>query len=228
MNHTLKVFEREEIPFMLESSFFPQLAEEMGPGRMLDLGCSTGKVMKIFHRYGWVCVGVDIDATALRIASQYGKVIHRKNEEQLSDLEDNSFDLICAQAVFHHLKDVDGNLLELIRCAKPGALMLINEVVEDSLFLRLGRNLFNDWEGMPIYSRLYVCDWLEIFQQYNLNLLHTYGQGQWVGLASALIYYLPGRFQKALSKLEKHKKLALTSKGFGRVHYILFVLQKPK
>lgn len=224
----LKALEQTKIPFRIGTSFLPQLIEEIGPGRMLDLGCGAGdKVMKVFFERGWDCVGVDIDAIALEKASQYGQTILRDDEEPLYYLEDNSFDLAVAQAVFHHMRDVDGNLSELVRCTKPGKLLLVSEVVEDSLFLRLGRNVFKEWEGMPIYSRLYIRDWLEVFQRYHLNLVCAYGLGQWGGVLLDVARLLSRALCNALAKRMKLKKFEPASTGYGRVQHVLFILQKP-
>jgi ubiquinone/menaquinone biosynthesis C-methylase UbiE len=195
---------------------------------MLELGCGTGKhVMRVFSEHGWDCVGVDIDAALLQKASQYGRAILRKDEEPLSCLEDNSFDLVAAQAVFHHMKDVDGNLSELVRCAKPGKLLLIYEVVEDSLFLRMGRNIFKRWEGMPIYSRLYIRDWFEMFGRHHLDLVCAYGLRQWGGSALAIAHLLSRPLGNALAKRMRLKRLASAPSEYGRVEHVLFVLRKP-
>lgn len=223
-----KVLEQTEIPFRIGISFLPQLIQEIGPGRMLDLGCGTGSnVMRVFADYGWNCVGVDIDAVCLQQASQYGRTILRKDEEPLSYLEDNSFDLVAAQAVFHHMKDIDGNLSELVRCVKPGKLLLIYEIVEDSLFLRFGRNVFREWEGMPVYSRMYIHDWLEAFQRHRLKLLCAYGLREWGGTVLAAAYLLSRPLGNALAKRLRLTKLVLTPIECKRVQFILFILQKP-
>ena len=195
---------------------------------MLDLGCGTGTAMKPFFECGWECVGVDIDPKALEKASQYGQVILRKGEESLFGLEDGSFDLVTANAVFHHLKDIDSNLSELIRCLKPGKLLLINEVVEDSFLMRAGRNIFKNWRGMPIYSRVCVRDWLEIFKRHNLNILCAYGQNHWASLAFVLFSYLPKPIQIALKKNFTRKKIDLADRDYGQIMFVLFVLQKSE
>lgn len=224
-----RVLEETEIPFRIGTFFLPQLMQEMGPGRMLELGCGTGKhVMRVFSEHGWDCVGVDIDAALLEQASIYGQTILREDEEPLSFLEDNSFDLVAAQAVFHHMKDVDGNLSELVRCAKPGGVLLVYEVVENSFFLRTGRDIFKSWEGMPICSRLYVRDWLELFGRHHLDLLCAYGLLQWSASALTIACLLSRPLGNGLAQRMKLKKLAPTRKGYGRVEHILFVLQKPE
>ena len=228
-NPMLGVLQQTEIPFRIGTSFLPQLIRELGSGRMLDLGCGSGdNVMRVFFEQGWDCVGIDINAALLERASRYGRTILRKGEEPLSCLDDNSFDLVAAQAVFHHMKDVDGNLGELVRCTKPGKFLLIHEVVEDNLFLRVGRNIFKRWEGMPIYSRLYIHDWLEAFQRHHLDLLSAYGLRQWAGSVLNVTRLLSRPLGNALAKHLKLRRLALAPTEYGQLQFVLFVLQKPE
>jgi len=213
--------EQEIVPSWLET------AHKMKPGRMLDLGCSTGRIMQLFAEAGWSCVGVDVDADAIRQAVQSGTVFLRKDEEPLSYLQDNSFDLVCAVSVFHHMRDVHGNLSEIVRCTKPGGWLLIDEVVEDSLFIRLGRSIFKQWSGMPILSRLYVEDWLALFAQYNLTLHCAYGVTQWTGLVSELARFMPRVFHLRFASHLAFKKLGPDLKRDIGVHFVRFFVQKP-
>jgi hypothetical protein len=82
----------------------------------------------------------------------------------IGEPEDESFDLIVANAVFHHLEDVEGDLVEFVRCAKPGKLLLINEVVEDNSLMHGARNIFKAWRGIPIKSRMYVSECSEPYR----------------------------------------------------------------
>ena len=214
----------DEIPFRV-ADFYPRLARELGGGRMLDLGCGRGNAMRPFAENGWECVGVDVDPGVLEDAKRYGQVVLRKDEEPLTQLEDASFDLISANAVFHHMKDVDGNLRELTRLLKPGRLLLINEVVEDSLFMRTGRNVFSSWHGIPIYSRMYIRDWLATFERHGLRPLATYGQNHWASLVVVASSYLPKAVQQLTRKLRR-RKMDPANPGQPMM-FVLFALQKP-
>lgn len=216
---------KETIPFAIVD-FYSSLAAEIGTGRMLDLGCGRGNAMRPFCNAGWDVVGVDVDPESLKYAAKYGQVILRNGEEPLVDLEDESFDVISANAVFHHMKDIDGNLSELIRCVKPGGLILINEVVEDSPWMRLGRNVFSSWKGMRIYSRLYVRDWVEVFERHNLSLVRTYGQSQWASLALVSLSFLSERLRSWLKNRLTRKAINVFSPDHKPIMFILFILKK--
>lgn len=221
----LRILKQERIPFLV-IDFYSHLAKEIEKGRMLDLGCGRGKAMKPFFECGWDCVGVDINSEALKKASRYGQVILRKDEEPLSSLENESFDVITANAVFHHLKDINSNLSEVIRCLKRGGVFLLNEVVEDSFLMRSGRDIFKKWRGMPIYSRVYIRDWLDVFRRHNLKILRAYSQNHWVSFALMPSSFLPSPLKFAIRRHFTRKPLDLTAQNYGQIMFILFVLQR--
>jgi SAM-dependent methyltransferase len=218
-----RVLQHPRVPFRVRD-FYPDLARELGRGRMLDLGCGDGNAMKPFFDAGWECVGVDVDARALERASRYGRVVLRKGEDPLTSISDASFDLVSANAVLHHLGDVEANLLELRRCLKPGGLLLVNEVVEDSAFMRAGRTVFRRWRGMPIRSRFAVRDWLPIFDRHRLELLAAYGQNHWASLAFMLAERVPGGGRLGL-RFERFR-FDPTDGRRRPIMFVLFVLRK--
>jgi SAM-dependent methyltransferase len=71
---------------------FPQ------PGRLLDLGCGTGRLLLPFARRGYCVLGVDLSAEMLRVAAEKaaaaGLNVHlvRANLVELDGLSDGSFD----------------------------------------------------------------------------------------------------------------------------------------
>jgi cyclopropane fatty-acyl-phospholipid synthase-like methyltransferase len=46
------------------------LVEQMQPGRMLDMGCGTGRAARYLARSGWQCTGVDFVPEAIELAKQ--------------------------------------------------------------------------------------------------------------------------------------------------------------
>ena len=68
------------------------------PGRLLDLGCGTGRLPIPFARLGFWTVGVDLSSEMLKIAAEKacasGVVVHliRANIVDLAALEDGTFD----------------------------------------------------------------------------------------------------------------------------------------
>jgi SAM-dependent methyltransferase len=228
----LEFFRQDVIPAR-QVTFLAEFVQDMEPGRMMELGCSTGKKsLKLLSELGWDCVGIDVNTQVLEEAAQYGTVYLTKGEEPLYFIEDSSFDLVCAFNVFHHIQDAKRSFSELVRCLKSGGVFLITEIVEDSLFMRQGRNVFQNWEGMPVLSRMWVKDWLTWFSEYPVDLYAFYARTQWAGLLEYVFYLFrkfpfigEGMYKRYWSTL-KYKKCTIQVGSCVDVQQVLFVARK--
>lgn len=102
------------------------IIEKLGPGVLLDLGCSTGDWASYWAGQGWKCLAVDINADAVEAARAKGidAKVCDLNSERLP-FEDNSVDLVFAGELIEHLLDTDGFLREAHRVLKPGGHLLL-------------------------------------------------------------------------------------------------------
>ena len=97
-----------------------ELARGRPLGRLLDLGCGTGFILKIAERHFRNIVGIDI--TTAMIDQIRGL---RRSDILLSDafalpFKRNSFDVCTSYSFLHHLSDYGPVLKEAYRCLKPG------------------------------------------------------------------------------------------------------------
>jgi SAM-dependent methyltransferase len=223
----------------LHGNFLPEVAEQLTPGAFLDIGCHRGMHLQTFSQRGWSCVGVDIDAEALKTAEKYGTVHLRHGEEPLPFLPNESFDVVNTFNLFHHVKDVEGTLREALRCVKPGGYLLISENVENSFLLRLGRDVFSKWEGMPVCSRMRIQDWLGLLSQHRVNIMAMFVRSQYREIPWVMLYFVTMipfvgpwarksftdsfRDRRGKAKLHRHTGAKDNFKGIQKV---VFVLQK--
>jgi SAM-dependent methyltransferase len=95
------------------------------PGRMLDVGCSSGGIMHVFLKYGWTAFGTDPDAGYV----EYGRArLHAPVQLQRAedmDLEPGSFDLVVITGSLEHVFDPNRVMAICHRAAKPGALLVL-------------------------------------------------------------------------------------------------------
>lgn len=110
--------------------FFPR------PGRLLDLGCGTGRLLLPFAQSGFCVVGVDLSEEMLRVATAKaataGVVIHciQANIVQLEALADRSFDY--AACLFSTLGMVIGDaerqrvIAHAFRLLRPGGKFILH------------------------------------------------------------------------------------------------------
>lgn len=95
------------------------------PGRMLDVGCSSGGVMQAFLARGWEGYGTDPDAGYVEygIRHLHAPIAVQSAEEMT--LEPHSYDLIVITGSLEHVADPN-RVLALCRAAsRPNALIVL-------------------------------------------------------------------------------------------------------
>jgi SAM-dependent methyltransferase len=106
------------------------------PGRLLDLGCGTGRLLLAFARKGYAVVGVDLSAEMLAVAREKAAAagvtvgLLRANLAELGILADGAFD--AAACLFSTLGMVIGAeqrrrvLAHVFRVLRPGGRFLLH------------------------------------------------------------------------------------------------------
>jgi 2-polyprenyl-3-methyl-5-hydroxy-6-metoxy-1,4-benzoquinol methylase len=140
-------------------------------GRMLDVGCGDGSVVKLAQNLGWDAEGLDFDPEAVKTAQRKGlKVGVGRVADQHYD--QGSFDLVLMNHVIEHIHAPIQTLIELKRILKSTGTLVIRTPNADSwghryfgpawaaldpprhLYLFNGKNLVNLVEraGFPKYT----------------------------------------------------------------------------
>lgn len=146
--------------------------EDKQGGLMLDFGCGEGLNMQSFSRR-YQCIGIDVSIQDLKLAKKHGTVILCTGTAL--PFKDNSFDIIVSQEVLHHVDNVSTSIDEINRCLKTECVLLIRDTVEDSLIIRIGRDLHPSYKGIPVKSRFYRRQLLDYIQQRGFVIEH-YGE----------------------------------------------------
>lgn len=118
------------------------------PGRLLDLGCGTGRLCRHFAAKGFTCVGVDLSEEMLQAAKAHpwprvgsGSVSYLKGN--LTELDDLNERFDYAACLFSTLGMVRGDenrakvIANAFRLLKPGGRFVLH--VHNRRFLGLGR-----------------------------------------------------------------------------------------
>lgn len=130
--------EQERIKLMLQRvlTYLPCQGKENNL-LALDFGAGSGNLTKHMLDCGMHVVAADISEKFLLLIENNlgdsGRVSTFKlNGQDLSGLDDDSFDLVAAYSVLHHIPDYLASIREMTRVLKPGGLILLDhEAAED-------------------------------------------------------------------------------------------------
>ncbi|MBX9653059.1 class I SAM-dependent methyltransferase [bacterium] len=133
------------------------------PGRMVDLGCGTGRLVVSFAERGFDVTGVDLSDNMLRVCDQKRKDLalsfrlEKANICDLSSLESETFDYsICMFSTLGMVVGVENRaaaLREIHRITKPGGLFALHlhnkwfNVFDPQGRRWLLSDLFRRWRG---------------------------------------------------------------------------------
>lgn len=90
-------------------------------GRLLDIGAGTGDFLVTAQKDGWQTTGIEPSAKAKTIAQSKGVTF----VEALSDLDNQSFDVITMWHVLEHVPNLHEYISELKRLIKPNGTIVI-------------------------------------------------------------------------------------------------------
>ena len=141
------------------------------PGRMLDVGCAAGFILKGFEESGWDCHGVEPNETM----ASYGREqlhldIKTGSIETLETAE--RFDLINMIQVIGHVYDLDKTLQNITALLKPNGLVLVESWDVKSVTAKL---MGKDWHE---YCPPSVAHW---FSDKTLSALFEYYKFELIG-----------------------------------------------
>lgn len=108
-----------------ENRFILRQMGDIRGKRLLDLGCGAGENSVYFAKQGAHCVATDYSPgmvdVALKLAASNGVKIEGRTANAMAlDFPNNTFDLIYASNLLHHIPDPKIALKEMHRVLKPG------------------------------------------------------------------------------------------------------------
>ena len=90
-------------------------------GKILDIGAGVGDFLAVAKNDGWETFGTEPSEKAKAIAIKKGVTF----VDNLSQLKNNSFDIISMWHVLEHVPDIENQISELKRLLKPSGTILI-------------------------------------------------------------------------------------------------------
>ena len=137
-------------------------------GKVLDVGCGSGKRLKYLQDLGWDTTGTDVDKEAVKNEQNKGLNIETGNLEDLN-LPSNYFDAITLNHVLEHIPNPSVLINECYRLLKHGGKIII--VVPNNL--SWGHKLYKEnWRGIEPPRHLWVFNrnlLLSLLEKNNIN-----------------------------------------------------------
>ncbi len=126
--------------------------DAMKGGRLLEVGCGSGAMLKEMAEREWQVEGIDFDPNAVKNARQKGLTVHI-GSLQTQSFPSNTFDAIVMSHVIEHVPDPHALLVECERILKPGAILVSVTPNTNSLGHRVYKT---DWRGLEPPRHLHL------------------------------------------------------------------------
>lgn len=113
--------------FVLRRDRVLPLVEQLPAGRVIEVGCGSGALLRELATRGHECIGLETSAEAVDVAGQM--LANFPKAKVLAKAEDGwegSFDLLMAFEVLEHIEDDRGALKEWLRWLKPGGKVILS------------------------------------------------------------------------------------------------------
>lgn len=167
---------------------------------ILDYGCGTGCLVESILPYVSSYTGIDHSKEMLEIAQR------RNRSEKLKFLqgncldlpfENNFFDAVICQGIFHHLSNIEKGLDEVIKVSKIHSKILISEPIKPTSAILTIKNIFRKKEhSISVEEPLNISQFLELLNSRGLKYKIRYSI--WVPL--------PRIFQLFIAKIWPSKR----------------------
>jgi 2-polyprenyl-3-methyl-5-hydroxy-6-metoxy-1,4-benzoquinol methylase len=115
------------------------------PGRVLDVGCSTGYLAERLQQRGSTVIGVELDERAAEAARRFCEAVHVGDIETMElPFEPESFDYVMCGDLIEHLRDPQGVLERLRPLLRPTGRLVLSTPNIANWAMRVGL-LFGRW-----------------------------------------------------------------------------------
>jgi 2-polyprenyl-3-methyl-5-hydroxy-6-metoxy-1,4-benzoquinol methylase len=95
------------------------------PGRLLDVGCNIGMLLRLAIRRGWDGVGLEPSPSLAGLAKKHGFPVYNCFLHEVPEAENASFDVVAFSDVFEHITTPIAFLRDARRLLKPNGVLYV-------------------------------------------------------------------------------------------------------
>lgn len=185
-------------------------SSSLAPGKVLDVGCGNGELLKKFIDQGWDAYGVDVSPWSINFADQYGFKLYQTTIEA-ADIPAGYFDLVVSTSTLEHIAQPKLHVQAILKVLKPGGVAYFSGIPNYGKIFS-GRDIFFEKNSPPGHVNYFSANSMRsLFSQPNLSdnlasvVVNTYG------FPYLHIFY--HFILKLIRRTKKQKKLARQPAG---------------
>jgi len=118
-------------------------------GRMLEVGCGRGELLRGARNRGWECAGIELTAAYADYATRVHGLLVERADALVARCFEEPWDVVLFAATLEHLYEPIPVLRRAFSALVPGGLLYLDVPNECSLYTRIGN----------LYERLRGRDW---------------------------------------------------------------------
>ncbi|OIO40378.1 hypothetical protein CO154_01925 [Candidatus Pacearchaeota archaeon CG_4_9_14_3_um_filter_31_7] len=166
-----------------------EIFDKILEGKVLDLGCGSGELLKELKEKGFECYGVEMDKNAVEICRKNNlKVIQGDIQEYIKKIN-AKFDVIILSHVLEHLYNPSFVIREISRILADDGVFIIAIPSADSLMFNLFKSKWHSIDS-PRHLYLFSTKTLSsLLQKYNLAIEEKHNYITYTEIAGTLYYF---------------------------------------
>lgn len=160
------------------------------PGRMLDIGCGSGKFLYKMKQKGWEVYGVEISKNAADLGRNVANLNIFSGEVIHANYPDNYFDYIRLNHSFEHINNPHETLTEIKRILKQDGKLMIGVPNINSLNAKIFKQYWY-YLGAPVHTFNYSNKTLPLLlKKHDFKNIHVKYNSNYGGLLGSIQIYL--------------------------------------
>jgi len=124
----------------------------MPVGRLMDIGCGNGNLLRLAKGLGWKAVGLEVDSAAVQAARARGLDVIEGSYSRLAEYQ-GEWDCIICSHVLEHVHEPIDMLAEVAMALRPGGILLLSSPNATS---QVRTHFGNDWRGLEAPRHLTI------------------------------------------------------------------------